>query len=280
MVGVDWTRDFMVVDTETTGPDPQRDRVVQVGWCRFTDGQVADSGQESCDPGVKWDRGQWLVVGFDGVNVKIPEGAFLVHGLATGDVVNCAKFPEVWGRVRAKSPGCLVSYNGAYFDWPIITRELAFVGQGNESLRDQGHIDLYILVNWWLRGLRSRKMGNVCHRLGIKPPDGARLHTAQVDCEVAGRLALYLADRGLVPRDLEEARGLMRLLARALNYESQVYGAYWFYEDRVTGALRMGCGRYTGLLMTEVPQKELTKILTKWTDVPDDVREILKRYQK
>jgi DNA polymerase III epsilon subunit-like protein len=86
---------FTVFDTETNSPDPKEARVLQIGLAIFKDGELKASGSRLVNPGVQWDRGRFVVQGFDGVGIEIPKDAFAVHGLGIDDV---EKMPSMSGR--------------------------------------------------------------------------------------------------------------------------------------------------------------------------------------
>ena len=59
----------LVFDFETTGLEPRRDRIIQVGLCHVQDGQVSD-------------RAGWLV----NPGVEVPREATAIHGITTNDI--------------------------------------------------------------------------------------------------------------------------------------------------------------------------------------------------
>ena len=100
---------ILVFDLETTGPDPQRDEIVQFGYCIIESGQVS--------PGVD-------------IMIKpeksISDGASRVHGITYEDVKDCQTFKEVSSEIQAVVGACdgLCGFNSLCFDWPILKRQL------------------------------------------------------------------------------------------------------------------------------------------------------------
>lgn len=99
--------DFAAVDCETTGTDPERDRIVEVAVVR--DGS----------------RRAWRV--FPGV--PIPAEATAVHGIADADVAASPRFADVAHEVAAALAGAIVvTFNGRAFDLPLLRAEFTRAG--------------------------------------------------------------------------------------------------------------------------------------------------------
>lgn len=99
--------DFVAVDCETTGTDPERDRIVEVAVVR--DGS----------------RRAWRV--FPGV--PIPAEATAVHGIADADVAARPRFADVAHEVAAALAGAIVvTFNGRAFDLPLLRAEFTRAG--------------------------------------------------------------------------------------------------------------------------------------------------------
>ena len=114
---------FAAVDCETTGTDPERDRIVEVAVVR--DGA----------------RRVWRV--FPGV--PIPPEATAIHGIADADVAACPRFAEVAPHVAAALAGAVVvTFNGRAFDLPLLRAEFARAGFA-WPLDDAPVVDVYTL---------------------------------------------------------------------------------------------------------------------------------------
>lgn len=262
---------FCVFDVETTGPDPLRDRVIQVGWARFEARTMTESGARLVDPGVSWERGAYVIHGQDGVGITIPKGAYDVHGITVPDLKGQKKFPWVW-RELSLGP-VMVTYNGTWFDITICEREAVFAGI---PITVPPHVDLFTFCAWHFKGMKSNKLSAMCAAFGIRAGKDQALHQADVDCMITGQLALFLIEKGIIPNDLKEALARQELLDQALEYEKETYGQV-FYEDRETGCLRMGIGRYRGQLLTDVPKKEWRYWAGRITDAPALVLDRIKK---
>jgi DNA polymerase III epsilon subunit-like protein len=250
---------FTVIDTETTGPDPERDRVIQIGAAVFTDGVCTSAKSVLVKP--------------EG-NVFVPRGAYEVHDISHVDLRPERSFAEAWAELAVT--GLTVGYNSASFDVPLLTREAKASGVECDLSR---HVDLYPYVAWHFRGFRKRKLGDACAFFGIRIEAGDALHDAISDCKITGRLMTRLLAVGVVPAEEGPAMARQRLLAAALAEESARY-SYWFYEDRLTGDLRMGCGRHTGKLIAEVPKKEWIRLASQVKDAPESIMNMIREFAK
>ena len=106
-----WSGSLAVLDTETTGRDPRRDRVVQVAALRYTRDDAPVSFDRRVDPGV-----------------SIPEAAVRVHGIRDADVAGCPAFGEVAAELLAfLGDAHLAGYNVA-FDLQFLAAEFGRCG--------------------------------------------------------------------------------------------------------------------------------------------------------
>lgn len=102
-------RSYLVFDFETTGLDPETDRIIQVGLCSVSDGAVVD-------------RSSWLVK----QNVEVPQEATRIHGISTDEIkANGIPPHDSIRRVLAamgRAPTC-IGHNIHRFDVPFLLAE-------------------------------------------------------------------------------------------------------------------------------------------------------------
>jgi DNA polymerase III subunit epsilon len=175
-----------VIDFETTGFDAQLDRVVEVGVVCFQRGEVTRQVNWLINPGM-----------------PIPEAAINVHGITDAMVADAPRFEQIAEELRQALVGHLpVAYN-ATFDRRFMHAEMARAG----VLRDLPPA-VNASVTWvdplvWVRELmadeKSKRLGDICERLGIALNDA---HRAWADAEATGRVLLALTDR--MPRAYAE----------------------------------------------------------------------------
>lgn len=165
-----------IVDVETTGLNPESDRVVEISVLRK-------------DPGAEPE----LI--FDSlVNPMRRMGATEIHGIQGADVEDAPLFANLAKPLAASLSGCVVAAYNAYFDMKFLTREFARNGMFNEM----PHICLMYFRPLLDLGKRC-SLGDACREHGISHEFA---HAASVDAWAASRLwEVYLreiARRGIV----------------------------------------------------------------------------------
>lgn len=169
-----------VIDFETTGLSPEEDRIIEVGVARFDGGQLSGSDNWLVNPGR-----------------TVSQEIFDLTKIDPAELEAAPPLARVLHEVEACIAGHLpVAYN-APFDSAFLRAELARLGVAGEDLPPAFDAS----VTWldplvWVRELhkneRSKKLGDVCARLGI-PLDDA--HRAASDAEATGKVLLAIADQ-------------------------------------------------------------------------------------
>lgn len=167
-------------DTETTGPDPHRDRIVTCTTARIQGGLLGSTS--------------WLIA----PDIPISDGAAAVHGITDQHAREHGQDPatalrqiadELQGAIANGVP--LVAFN-ASFDTTILERELTRHGI-DLDLTQALVIDPFVI---WKRLDRYRKgkrtLTAACEAFGVRL-DGA--HDATEDALAAARVAWVLAER-------------------------------------------------------------------------------------
>lgn len=176
-----WARAaFVVIDFETTGLDPEVDRILEVGLAAFEDGSLVTSKN-------------WLV----NPTVPVPAESSAVHGITDEMLATSPRFHEVFAEVREMLEGRIpVAYNHG-FDSRFLWAELRRAGlptRGDDlapACSDEG---VWIDPLVWAREIQKAEKGfklvDVAARLGV-PLETA--HRAAFDAEATGRVLLALA---------------------------------------------------------------------------------------
>jgi DNA polymerase-3 subunit epsilon len=196
------------IDTETTGRDPELDRIVEIACVLWRDGEVVA-------------RHCWLV---DPCR-PIPQEAFEVHGIGDGDVQGKPRFAEIAADVLAALHGSVpVAYN-AEFDRAFLMAEMvraeALAGSAPPACR-KGIEWIDPLV--WARELhkleKSKSLSEVCARLGIEI---AKAHRAADDAEAALRVLSSFCSDVRVPKTYAAFVQEQRRLARLFDDERRMW---------------------------------------------------------
>ncbi|MDP2801704.1 MAG: DUF294 nucleotidyltransferase-like domain-containing protein [Phreatobacter sp.] len=192
--------DAVVVDTETTGLDPAKARIVQIGAVTLSQGRL-----------VREDRFEFLV----DPGVPIPATATAIHGIGDADVAGAAAFAEAFEAFELFRRGRPLIGHTIGYDLALFRGECQRAGRVYEPppslcTRLLGELCFPSLAGYSLEILASR--------LGVTLDDGGR-HDAVGDAESAGTIFVgllpVLKDKGV--RTVGEAHAACRLLTGALD---------------------------------------------------------------
>jgi DNA polymerase-3 subunit epsilon len=169
-----------VIDFETTGLDPEQDRVLEMGIALYDKGELVD-------------RRAWLI----NPTVPVPEEARAVHGITDEDLANAPRFEDLAEEILALLEKRIpVAYN-AGFDQRFLRAEF-------ERVKHRINVELPPAIRddvvWidplvWVREVfkyeeGSRKLTDVTEKLGIEL---GQAHRAADDAVATGKVLLMLA---------------------------------------------------------------------------------------
>jgi DNA polymerase III subunit epsilon len=191
---------LVAIDTETTGRDPEVDRIVEVACVIWRGGQVAESRSWLVNPGR-----------------QIPKEASDVHGITDEAVKDAPSFEAIAPEILEVMRGCVpLAYNAEY-DRKVLAAELSRSGVAAQALPPA----LRRNIEWvdpltWAREIqsaeKSRALSEVVERLGIKLE---RAHRATDDAAAALHVFGAFRRDPRVPKTygalIQEQRRLARL---------------------------------------------------------------------
>lgn len=194
--------DAIVIDTETTGLDPARARVVQIAAVRLSVGRLAEQNAFSrlVRPGE-----------------AIPAAAARVHGIDDATVAGAASFAEVWGEFTAYVRDAVLIGHSIGFDIAVLKRECARIGL---SWEPGTFLDVALLAQVAEPNLPGYSLESLAAWLGIEI---VGRHSALGDAVATARIFLALIPRlrarGI--RTLAEASRASNALAQALEAQQR-----------------------------------------------------------
>lgn len=169
-----------VLDVETTGLDPQVDRVTEIAIIRFEGGEVVETYGELVNP-----------------EMPIPEESTKITGITDEDVKDAPTFEELAPAIHERLQGVgIVAYNLS-FDRSFMRQELQRCGLDWPD--DAPTLDPLIFARQFFKNHRRKNLGAVCKLLGI-PLEEA--HRATHDATVTGHVLFAFADR--LPEELDD----------------------------------------------------------------------------
>lgn len=174
------TASLVVLDFETTGLDPEIDRVVEIGLACFRGGELEASKNWLVNPGI-----------------PISDESKAITGISDEMVADAPAFGDVWAEVAEQLMGRIpVAYNHP-FDSKFLWNECRRIGlppRGAElppACSDEGvWIDPLVWAREIQKEEKGHKLGDVCARLGVSLENA---HRASFDAEAAGRVLFALA---------------------------------------------------------------------------------------
>lgn len=259
----------LILDTETTGPEPTEDRVVQLGaaWIDTETGECPAGETHSI---------------FVDPEVSIPEEASKVHGIYDGDVWRKPTIFEVLPQLAAlvEKADFIVTFNGGRFDLKLLDAECDRVGF-RRLFDDVPHVDVWNFTEWWDRHQRPRKLTTACEGYGVDLPDEGHAHSADYDCIITGRLLAKMVGVGCLPADPITIAQMSREYAEMLAAEREEFGLA-LYRSRAGDPeeLFFGMGSINGIPLSGGPRLNLIQRVAvrraiEHEDTPDRIKSLL-----
>ncbi len=172
---------YVALDLETTGLDPDRDAIIEIGAVKFRNDEILETFSTFINPGR-----------------RIPRQITDLTGIRDSDVANAPKLHDVLPR--------LGRFAG---QWPIVGHsvgfDLAFVRR-HSLLRENESLDTFELASVLVPHAERYSLAALTHFLGIELEHA---HRALDDAQASYRLfrALLARAAGLPPRVLKEIIG-------------------------------------------------------------------------
>ncbi len=208
--------DAVVLDTETTGLDPLKARIVQIGAVGIRHGVVDWRAPfvRLIDPGV-----------------PIPAGVTAIHGIGDVDVAGAAGFAEAFAAFEAWRAGRPLIGHNLGFDLAVLRRECRLAGL---AFAPPPALDTRLLGEVCFPALPGFSLEVLAGRLGIAVDRAAR-HDAVADARLAAELFVALLPhlKVLGVRTVAEAGEASARLTRSLD---RLAGAGWVEPKAVAAA--------------------------------------------
>lgn len=189
------TLKLVVLDTETTGLDASKARILQLGAVRVRDGRVADEALDVLvNPGE-----------------PIPSVTTAVHGIADHDVANAPKFAGIAETLEAFIEAAVILGHTVTYDLDVLKREYALAGRSWPAWRA---LDVRTLARLAAPSLADYNLDRLCEWLEVQ---NSRRHNALADAQATAavyvKLLPLLRAKGI--RTLGEAERASLALAEA-----------------------------------------------------------------
>ncbi len=194
--------DAVALDTETTGLDPARARIVEIGLVPLAGGALDEAAAR-----------RWLVR----PDTSVPAAAAAIHGLDDAKLASAPSFAEIWPEVSAFIGERVVVGHDIGFDLAVLRGECV---RANLEWTAPRTLCTRLLAEAAGPGLAGYSLEQIAAWLEVQP--GPR-HAAVGDAVTAGRIFLALVhplrEQGI--RTLAEAESASRALTEILDRQYQ-----------------------------------------------------------
>ncbi len=177
---------FVVVDLETTGLNPEKDRIIEIGAIRFVDGREEAVFEELVDPGM-----------------PIPPFITSLTGITNEDVKGRPAIEEVFPRLLqfmgdAAMVGQQVNFDASFIEYQFRRQKNDFERWEDTQQRfkylNNLRVDTLFLARIFMPFLNSFKLASLASEFDY---DLDRAHRAVDDARATGHVFLELIDRAL-----------------------------------------------------------------------------------
>ena len=205
--------DAVALDTETTGLDPVKARLVQIGAVAIRHGIVGEAAPfvRLVDPGV-----------------PIPGAATAIHGIGDADVAGAPDFAVAFAAFEAFRDGRLIIGHNIGFDLAVLRRECRLAGL---AFAAPPALDTRLLGEACFPTLTDFSLDSLAERLGIAVDHTSR-HDAVADARLAAAIFVALLPhlKAQAVRTVAEAGEASARLSRSLD---RFAGAGWLEPKAV-----------------------------------------------
>ncbi len=171
---------FVVIDVETTGLDPEAERICEVGAIRLVGGREEGRYQSLVRP----DR-------------PVSEGALAKHGLTDETLRGAPLFAEIAADLRRFLAGTVLVAQNAEFDVSFLNAEFRRAGMPPLALPA---VDTIVLARRVRPGLATYNLDNLARHFNVELRER---HRSLGDCEATAAV-FWKCVEAMAPRSVDE----------------------------------------------------------------------------
>lgn len=203
---------YAIIDIETTGGDPRKDRITEIAIYRYDGQQVTDSFTSLINP-----------------EVPIPDRITYLTGIDNDMVKDAPRFYEVARQIVEITEGSIFVAHNARFDYGFIQKEFRSLGY----TFSRKMLCTLKLARKRLPGLQSYSLKNLCRELGITNEASHRAFGDAKATLVLLQQLLQQQETGLDNLSLEMASAKIppNLPRSKVEVLPDAIGVYYFYDQ-------------------------------------------------
>ena len=176
-------QDFICLDLETTGLNPKRDRIIEIGAVKVRNGQIVETFQQLIDP-----------------KQQLEERVEMLTGISSKELEGQPTIQNVLPSLREFLGEDVLLGHRVLFDYSFLKR--AFT---NEKISfERKGIDTLNLARQFVTECESKKLESLCKHYGIKHQAHRALGDALATVELYRKLVEgYFNEEAFAPKPLE-----------------------------------------------------------------------------
>ena len=176
-------QDFICIDLETTGLNPKRDRIIEIGAVKVRNGQIVDTFQQLINP-----------------KQQLEERVEILTGISSKELEGQQTIQEVLPSLREFLGEDVLLGHRVLFDYSFLKR--AFT---NEKISfERKGIDTLKLARQFVTDTESKKLESLCKHYGIAHQAHRALGDALATVELYQKLVeSYYNEEAFMPKPLE-----------------------------------------------------------------------------
>ncbi len=212
---------FVVVDLETTGLDPETNKIIEIGAIRYEDGKEVDALEQLVNPGT-----------------PIPEFITRLTGIRDEDVADQPKIDEVFSRLEqfigeAAFVGQQVNFDASFLEYYYRSKHNDFDKWENQALRfkylKNFRLDTLFIARILLPFQDKFKLEELAAFFGYNLENA---HKAVEDARATAHVFLHLLDRVLAVDNTNLANIINLLFANSRRAKSFFVPVLSFKNER------------------------------------------------
>lgn len=176
-------QDFICIDLETTGLNPKRDRIIEIGAVKVRDGQIVETFQQLIDP-----------------KQQLEERVEVLTGISSKELEGQPTIQEVLPAIKEFLGEDVLLGHRVLFDYSFLKR--AFI---NEKISfERKGIDTLKLARQFVTECESKKLESLCKHYGITHQAHRALGDALATVKLYQKLIQgYYNEEVFAPKPLE-----------------------------------------------------------------------------
>lgn len=176
-------QDFICIDLETTGLNPKRDRIIEIGAVKVRNGQIVETYQQLIDP-----------------KQQLEERVEVLTGISSKELEGKPTIQEVLPTLREFLGDDVLLGHRVLFDYSFLKRTFT---NGKISFERKG-IDTLKIARQFVTDSESKKLESLCKHYGITHQAHRALGDALATVELYQILIEnYYNEEAFVPKPLE-----------------------------------------------------------------------------